>query len=519
MGEKTQAAHPVLAGQAYFDSHPHLETPPAAFFRRLAPDGSLTYTQFERALHRLNHPVVQNPELVREIFTALDTNADGVVDKADFASYLQRAERQIVAGFNMIDADHDGLIDKADFVRYLRLQLNLDPSQQMLNQFFLCVDTHSDGIITYDEWRDFLVLMPRHYGSRIATAYRFLISDMDVVLLDGDVTLVLDVLSGFGYFAAGGLSGVVLRTATAPFDRIKVFLIARADLLSTLLHSKRSIQSHMHKEPAVELAKIRLPLVKAATTIWRQGGLRGFYVGNGLNSAKVFPELAIKFGLFEAAKRFMAQLEGVQDTLQLSKASTFLSGGIGGVISQFCVYPIDTLKYRVQCSNLETSTKGGLLLVQTAREMYAEGGLRLFYRGVFTGVSGIFPYAALDLGTFLSLKQWYLKREALRTNQPLEDVSLPNYLTLSMGALSGTFGATVVYPINLVRTRLQAQGTYAHPFTYTGFVDAFQQTVKREGYPGLFKGLVPNLAKVAPAVSISYLCYENLKVLFNVEER
>ena len=34
---------------------------------------------------------------------------------------------------------------------------------------------------------------------------------------------------------------MVSRTCTAPFDRIKVFLIARTDLSSTILHSKQEI--------------------------------------------------------------------------------------------------------------------------------------------------------------------------------------------------------------------------------------------------------------------------------------
>lgn len=112
-----------------------------------------------------------------------------------------------------------------------------------------------------------------------------------------------------------------------------------------------------------------------------------------------------------------------------------------------------------------------------------------------------------------------IKREARRSGLSEDEVKLPNYIVLSLGALSGSFGATVVYPINSLRTRLQAQGTYAHPYTYTGFFDVFRKTIAREGYPGLYKGLVPNLAKVAPAVSISYFVYENLKNLFGLHNQ
>ena len=219
----------------------------------------------------------------------------------------------------------------------------------------------------------------------------------------------------------------------------------------------------------------------------------------------------MKFGSFEAAKRAMARIEGIEDTSKLSKTSTYLSGGLGGVVAQFTVYPIDTLKFRMQCSNLDSSIRGNALLIQTAKDMFKEGGLRIFYRGIFVGTSGIFPYAALDLGTFSTIKNWLIKRQAKATGEAEEDVRLSNYIVLSLGAFSGTFGATVVYPINLLRTRLQAQGTYAHPYRYDGFKDVLNKTIAREGYPGLFKGLVPNLAKVAPAVSISYFMYENLK--------
>jgi solute carrier family 25 phosphate transporter 23/24/25/41 len=50
-----------------------------------------------------------------------------------------------------------------------------------------------------------------------------------------------------------------------------------------------------------------------------------------------------------------------------------------------------------------------------------------------------------------------------------------------------------------------------HPPTYTGIVDVAQRTIKNEGFRGLFKGITPNLLKVVPAVSITYVVYENTK--------
>ncbi|ODV58453.1 Ca(2+)-binding ATP:ADP antiporter SAL1 [Ascoidea rubescens DSM 1968] len=412
-----------------------------------------------------------------------------------------------------MDTDNDGKLNKFDIQSYLHKTLNINANDKIINQFYQKLDKDNHGYITYNQWRDFLLFMPRNYGSRLKTAFHYFNEDIDLSS-EGDMTLINDFIRGFGYFLAGGMAGVVSRTCTAPFDRLKVFLIARTDLSSTIIHSKEEIAKTGKNHPPID--KIKSPLVKAATSIYRQGGLRGFYVGNGLNVLKVFPEAAMKFGSFEATKRFLAKIEGVKDTSHLSRVSTYLAGGIGGVVSQFAVYPIDTLKYRVQCAKLDTELKGFQLLTATAKEMYSQGGLKLFYRGVIVGVAGIFPYAAIDLGTFSSLKKYMILREAIKLNIPEEDVKLSNLIVLPMGAFSGTVGATFVYPVNLLRTRLQAQGTFAHPYKYTGIGDVFVQTIKREGYAGLFKGLVPNLAKVCPAVSISYLVYENMKGIMDL---
>lgn len=505
--------------------------------------GEITFQDFKKAIKELNHPVGENPDLVQLVFNSFDSNKDKVIDFDDFKLYLTTTDDQILKGFNKIDQDHDGKLTKADFLHYLKKTLNLSPSEDMLDRVFSQIDHNHNGYITYEEFRDFLLLMPRLHGSRIKTAFTYIAEEFDLSS-DGDVTLINQFLSGFGFFLAGGLSGVVSRTCTAPFDRIKVFLIARTDLSSTIMHSKKAIAQQVAsgaprqviEEARKQLAKIELevskraaepphkrtirsPIIQAARTLWKQGGFRAFYLGNGLNVIKVFPESAMKFGSFEATKRFLARIEGVDDTSKLSKVSTYFAGGIGGVVAQFAVYPIDTLKFRLQCSNLDSLVKGNELLIQTARNMFKEGGLRMFYRGIFVGTSGIFPYAALDLGTFSTIKTWLIKKQAKSRNIREDAVKLPNYIILSLGALSGTFGATVVYPINLLRTRLQAQGTYAHPYRYDGFRDVLMKTVEREGMPGLFKGLVPNLAKVAPAVSISYFMYENLKTFMGLDNK
>lgn len=47
----------------------------------------------------------------------------------------------------------------------------------------------------------------------------------------------------------------------------------------------------------------------------------------------------------------------------------------------------------------------------------------------------------------------------------------------------------------------------------------FQQILQTEGPLGLYRGLTPNFLKVIPAVSISYVVYEQLKTQLGVTSR
>lgn len=171
---------------------------------------------------------------------------------------------------------------------------------------------------------------------------------------------------------------------------------------------------------------------------------------------------------------------------------------------------------RMQCEIVEGGLQGNALIIDTARKMWRQGKLRPYYRGLGMGLAGMFPYSAIDLFIFENCKSFILARKAKQQMVHEEDVVMGNVITAAIGASSGAISATVVYPINLLRTRLQAQGTVLHKPTYTGIVDVTVKTVRGEGVKGLFKGVTPNLLKVAPAVSISYVVYENSKALLGL---
>lgn len=147
--------------------------------------------------------------------------------------------------------------------------------------------------------------------------------------------------------------------------------------------------------------------------------------------------------------------------------------------------------------------------------MWAEGKTAP-YRGVTMGLVGMFPYSALDMFTFEFLKGEYVRYAAKRDGVHEEDFHPGALMTGFMGGFSGAFGATAVYPLNVLRTRLQTQGTTMHPARYTGIVDVARRTWQNEGLRGLYKGLTPNLMKVGPALSITWIVYEKVKIIMNL---
>ena len=86
-------------------------------------------------------------------------------------------------------------------------------------------------------------------------------------------SLLTQLLPHAGYFAAGGLAGVVSRTATAPLDRLKVYLIANTGVAKDSLEAAK-------KGDAIAAAKtVGRPLVNATRELWRAGGLRSLFAG------------------------------------------------------------------------------------------------------------------------------------------------------------------------------------------------------------------------------------------------
>ena len=103
-----------------------------------------------------------------------------------------------------------------------------------------------------------------------------------------------------------------------------------------------------------------------------------------------------------------------------------------------------------------------------------------------------------------TLKRFYMKR-----NNMEENPSIP--VLLMCGTTSTIIGQLVSYPLALIRTRLQAQEVPMDSTQKDTMTKLFLNIWQNEGVRGLYRGLIPNIIKVVPAVSISYVVYEKMK--------
>jgi solute carrier family 25 aspartate/glutamate transporter 12/13 len=94
----------------------------------------------------------------------------------------------------------------------------------------------------------------------------------------------------------------------------------------------------------------------------------------------------------------------------------------------------------------------------------------------------------------------------------------------ALGSLAGAFGAFMVYPIDLVKTRMQNQRSpkFGSPkvgsVLYKNSWDCAKKVVKNEGFKGLYSGVLPQLVGVAPEKAIKLTVNDLVRGHFSTKD-
>ncbi|KAJ4302545.1 hypothetical protein N0V88_002695 [Collariella sp. IMI 366227] len=189
----------------------------------------------------------------------------------------------------------------------------------------------------------------------------------------------------------------------------------------------------------------------------------------------------------------------------LTPLSRLICGGIAGITSVTFTYPLDIVRTRLSiqsASFAELGEKPKRLpgMWQTMAHMYrTEGGLLALYRGIVPTVAGVAPYVGLNFMVYEWMRQ-YLTLEGEQNPSASRK--------LLAGAVSGAVAQTCTYPFDVLRRRFQINTMSGMGYQYKSLADAIRVIVAEEGLRGLYKGIIPNLLKVAPSMASSWLSFE-----------
>jgi solute carrier family 25 phosphate transporter 23/24/25/41 len=128
-----------------------------------------------------------------------------------------------------------------------------------------------------------------------------------------------------------------------------------------------------------------------------------------------------------------------------------------------------------------------------------EGGMSALYRGIIPTVAGVAPYVGLNFMVYESVRKYLTPEGEQNPNASRK---------LLAGAVSGAVAQTCTYPFDVLRRRFQINTMSGMGYQYKGITDAIRVIVMQEGVKGLYKGIVPNLLKVAPSMASSWLSFE-----------
>ncbi|KAG8624148.1 hypothetical protein KVT40_009124 [Elsinoe batatas] len=179
---------------------------------------------------------------------------------------------------------------------------------------------------------------------------------------------------------AGLLSALPMTLITAPFERVKVLL---------QIQGQKTLAPGEKPKYAGGVDVVR--------QLYKEGGIRSVFRGSVMTFARDGPGSAAYFATYEYIKRRLSPVDGNgTPTGQLSLTAVMAAGGAAGVAMWIPVFPVDTIKSRLQ------SAEGRPTIGGTIRDIYVRGGgVRGFFPGIGPALARAVPANA---ATFLGVE-------------------------------------------------------------------------------------------------------------------
>ncbi|KAK3126829.1 hypothetical protein QOZ80_7AG0563500 [Eleusine coracana subsp. coracana] len=156
-----------------------------------------------------------------------------------------------------------------------------------------------------------------------------------------------------------------------------------------------------------------------------------------------------------------------------------ITGGVSGIVVETALYPIDTIKTRLQA---------------------AQGGSTIQWKGLYAGlagnIDGVLPASAVFVGVYEPAKRKVLE---------MFPENLSSIAHLTAGAIGEAASSIIRVPTEVVKQRMQMIQFKTAP-------DAVRFIVAKEGIKGLYAGYGSFLLRDLPFDAIQFCIYEQLRI-------
>lgn len=201
----------------------------------------------------------------------------------------------------------------------------------------------------------------------------------------------------------------------------------------------------------------------------RHEGIRGVYRGVSSPLAGVAAINAIVFGVYGNTQRSMSNPDAI--------SSHFMAGCVSGLFQSIFSGPMELAKTKMQVSG------DGVGVWKCLKDIYGSQGTRGIFRGFGSTILRDMP----GFGAYFASYEYLTRREG-----PVSTGTM-----LLAGGIAGVISWVVVYPIDVLKSRLQADGMNGS-FKYKNLFDCYVKSVKYEGYAILTKGITPTIIRAFP---------------------
>lgn len=222
-------------------------------------------------------------------------------------------------------------------------------------------------------------------------------------------------------------------------------------------------------------------------------GFRGLYKGMSAPLTGVAPIFAISFFGFGLGKKLIKK----DEKQPLTKPELFAAGSFSGIFTTSIMAPGERIKCLLQIQQGGTAPPKYNGMVDCARQLYAEGGIRSIYKGSVATILRDVPASGMYFMTYEWVKEILVPADASNKTKMIG--------AIVAGGSAGIANWIVGMPADVLKSRLQTapEGTYPN-----GIRDVFKQLMQTEGPLALYKGVIPVMLRAFPANAACFVGFE-----------